>query len=166
MRRPAAALFGQQEPAGEKFRRVASIAHVCETGPMTLDDYNAFCASLGPTTHVVQWGGAHVWKIGGKVFAIAGWSDGAPTGVTFKCSDLAFDILREQPGLRPAPYLASRGMKWIQRQTQESMDDAALKDYLRASYGMILQKLPKRVQAELAAAPRGGRGAGDGKPAQ
>ena len=44
---------------------------------MTLDDYNGFCASLPGTTHVVQWGGAHVWKVGGKVFAIAGWGEGA-----------------------------------------------------------------------------------------
>jgi predicted DNA-binding protein (MmcQ/YjbR family) len=33
---------------------------------MTCDDYNAFCASLPATTHVVQWGGSHVWKVGGK----------------------------------------------------------------------------------------------------
>ena len=37
---------------------------------MTRDEYNAFCASLPATTHVVQWGGADVWKVGGKVFAI------------------------------------------------------------------------------------------------
>ena len=67
---------------------------------MTLDEYNAFCASLPAATHVVQWGGAHVWKVGGKVFAIAGWSDGDDLAVTFKCSDIAFDILREQPGLQ------------------------------------------------------------------
>ena len=70
---------------------------------MTLDDYNGFCASLPAATHVVQWGGADVWKVGGKVFAIGGWSDGEDLAVTFKCSDLAFDILKEQPGLRPAP---------------------------------------------------------------
>ena len=39
---------------------------------MTLDEYNAFCGSLPSTTHVVQWGGADVWKVGGKVFAIGG----------------------------------------------------------------------------------------------
>ncbi len=77
---------------------------------MTLDDYNAFCASLPATSHVVQWGGAHVWKVGDKVFAIAGWSDREELAVTFKVSDIAYDILREQPGCRPAPYLASRGM--------------------------------------------------------
>ena len=58
-----------------------------------------------------------------------------------------------QPGLRPAPYLASRGMTWIQRQSDETMDDAALRDYLGESYRLILRKLPKRLQAEVAAAP-------------
>lgn len=116
---------------------------------MTLDNYNRFCASLPHTTHVVQWGGAHVWKIGGKVFAIAGWSAGKELAVTFKCSDVAFEILREQPGLRPAPYLASRGMKWIQRQTSETMKDTALKDYLRESYRLVSLKLTRKSRKEL-----------------
>ena len=60
------------------------------------------------TTHVVQWGGSHVWKVGGKVFAIGGWSEAEPR-FTFKVSDVSFEVLKEQPGLRPAPYLASRG---------------------------------------------------------
>ena len=41
---------------------------------LTIDDYNAFCKSLPATHYVVQWGGSHVWKVGGpkgKVFAIA-----------------------------------------------------------------------------------------------
>jgi predicted DNA-binding protein (MmcQ/YjbR family) len=116
---------------------------------MTLDEYNAFCASLPHTTHVVQWGGAHVWKIGGKVFAIGGWDDGVALAVTFKCSPMSFDLLKEQPGLRPAPYLASRGMAWIQRTDDASMDDAALVDYLRESRRLAGMNLPKRVQMEL-----------------
>lgn len=116
---------------------------------MQLEDYNSYCASLPRTTHVVQWGGAHVWKVGGKVFAIAGWSDRTDLAVTFKCSDLAFDILKEQPGLRPAPYLASRGMKWIQRRTAESMDDAALKDYLAESHRLVVAGLTKKARKEL-----------------
>jgi len=116
---------------------------------MTRDEYNAFCASLPHTTHVVQWGGADVWKVAGKVFAIAGWNDGEEPHVTFRCSDIAFDILREQPGLRPAPYLASRGMKWIQRQTCETMDDEALRDYLRESHRIIAAGLPKTTRLQL-----------------
>ncbi|TRC97828.1 MmcQ/YjbR family DNA-binding protein [Mesorhizobium sp. WSM4303] len=116
---------------------------------MTLDDYNSFCASLPQTTRVVQWGGAHVWKVGGKVFAIGGWNDGEQLFVTFKCSEMAYDILKDQPGCRPAPYLASRGMKWIQRQTSQSMDDDALKDYLGESHRLVVLKLTKQTRKEL-----------------
>ena len=116
---------------------------------MTLDEYNGFCASLPAASHVVQWGGAHVWKVGGKVFAIGGWNEGKKLFVTFKCSDIAYDVLKEQPGCRPAPYLASRGMKWIQRQTSQSMDDAALKDYLGESHRLVVLKLTRQTRREL-----------------
>ncbi|HEV2501540.1 MAG TPA: MmcQ/YjbR family DNA-binding protein [Mesorhizobium sp.] len=117
---------------------------------MTLDEYNGFCTSLPASHHVVQWGGAHVWKVGSKVFAIGGWSKEAETPFfTFKCSDMAYDILKEQPGCRPAPYLASRGMKWIQRVTIESMDDEALKDYLRDSHRLAARNLTRRERREL-----------------
>ena len=43
---------------------------------MTYDQFNAFCGALPATTHVVQWSGSHVWKIGGKVFAVGGRDDG------------------------------------------------------------------------------------------
>lgn len=116
---------------------------------MTLDTYNAYCASLAHTTHVVQWGGSHVWKVAGKVFAIA--SDRGDDGfrVSFKVSDLAFDILKEQPGCQGAPHLASRGMKWIQRYTEEAMSDEALKDYLSESYRLVSLGLTKKLQKEL-----------------
>lgn len=116
---------------------------------MTRDEYNAFCASLPHTSHVVQWGGADVWKVAGKVFAIAGLNEADGLHVSFKVSELAFDILREQPGLRPAPYLASRGMKWIQRTGGEAMDAAGLKDYLRESHRIVASGLPKRVRLAL-----------------
>lgn len=116
---------------------------------MTLDDYNSFCASLPAATHVVQWGGAHVWKVGGKVFAIGGWSDGDGLAVSFKVSEMAFDILKEQPGLRPAPYLASRGMKWIQRQNDATMDDQGLRDYIGESHRLVAVKLTKAMRKQL-----------------
>ena len=120
---------------------------------MTPARYNAFCAALPHTFHVVQWGGARVWKVGGakgKVFAIA-WDEGAKgLHVTFKCSQMSFDLLKEQPGLRPAPYLASRGMLWLQRTDARSMDDAALCDYIRESHRLAAQNLPKAIRTRLA----------------
>ena len=121
---------------------------------MTRSEFNTFCATLPHTSHVVQWGGAHVWKVGGKVFAIGGWNGGpaeeaAELFVTFKVSELAYDILKEQPGCRPAPYLASRGMKWIQRMSGESLDDAALEDYLKESHRIVASGLSKKKRLEL-----------------
>jgi predicted DNA-binding protein (MmcQ/YjbR family) len=69
--------------------------------------------------------------------------------ITFKVSPMSYDILKEQEGLRPAPYLASRGMTWIQRTSAVTMDDVALKDYLQESHRLCARALPKRVQAEL-----------------
>lgn len=116
---------------------------------MDLDRYNAFCAALPHASHVVQWGGAHVWKAAGKVFAIGGWNDGEELAVTFKCSPMAFQLLKEQPGMRPAPYLASRGMIWLQRTGDETLDDAALQDYLRESHRLVLLGLSMKRRREL-----------------
>jgi predicted DNA-binding protein (MmcQ/YjbR family) len=100
---------------------------------MTHEEFNAFCATLPAATHVVQWRGAQVWKVGGKVFAIGVTVDGEPA-YTFKAGEVAYEILRQQPGLRPAPYLASRGMKWIQHYAEPGLADADLAAYLRRSH--------------------------------
>lgn len=115
---------------------------------MTPEEYNAFCVALPATSYVVQWGGSHVWKVGGKVFAIGGWHDEEPS-FTFKVSDIAYEMLKEQPGLRPAPYLASRGMKWIQHFAKPGLSDDALREYIRESYLIVGRGLPKKRRIEL-----------------
>ena len=115
---------------------------------VTYDEFNAFCRALPASSHVVQWGGAQVWKVGGKVFAIGGWGDGAPA-YTFKVSDLSYEILKDRPGLRPAPYLASRGLKWIQHYARPGLSDDALKDYLRQSHRLVARGLSKKTQRAL-----------------
>ena len=115
---------------------------------MTYDEFNAFCGALPATTHVIQWGGSHVWKVGGKVFAIGGWGE-EEAAFTFKVSHISYEMLREQPGLRPAPYLASRGMKWIQHHAKPGLSDAELSDYLRQSHRIVSLDLTKKKQSEL-----------------
>jgi predicted DNA-binding protein (MmcQ/YjbR family) len=58
-------------------------------------------------------------------------------------------MLKEQPGCRPAPYLASRGMKWIQRRTSQSMDDQGLRDYIGESHRLVAVKLTKATRKQL-----------------
>jgi len=115
---------------------------------MTYEKFNAFCRALPATTYVVQWGGAHVWKVGGKVFAIC-WEENGKAAFTFKVSDVAYEMLQEQPGLRPAPYLASRGLKWIQHFAKPGLSDAGLRDYIRQSHIIVSQGLSKKRRREL-----------------
>ncbi len=115
---------------------------------MTRAEFNAFCAALPATSHVVQWGNADVWKVGGKVFAIGGREEDAPA-FTFKCSDIAFEVLQDTPGIRPAPYLASRGLKWLQHYKPPGLSDTELKAHITMSYDMIAAALPKKTRAAL-----------------
>jgi predicted DNA-binding protein (MmcQ/YjbR family) len=115
---------------------------------MTYDEFNEFCRGLPVTTHVVQWGGSHVWKVGGKVFAIGGWHDDEPS-FAFKVTGISFEILKDQPGLRPAPYLASRGMTWIQHFAEPGLSDDELKAYIRQSHSIVAQGLSKKRRIEL-----------------
>lgn len=125
---------------------------------MTLDDLDAFCASLRATFRVVQWGDATVWKVGeqeatgkrAKVFVIA-QEDGERSALTatFKVSEIAFEALKEAPGLRPAPYLASRGLKWIQHYAAPGLSDDALRDHIGEAHRLAALNLPKRLQRVL-----------------
>jgi len=116
---------------------------------MNLADYNAFCQSLPQSDYVVQWRGAHVWKVGGKLFAMAWDAPDAPLQVTFKASDIAYEVLRDVPGLRPAPYMASRGMKWIQHYAPPGLSDMDLKDHIKASYTMAIKRLTRKKRDAL-----------------
>ncbi|GAB3020631.1 MmcQ/YjbR family DNA-binding protein [Bowmanella dokdonensis] len=116
---------------------------------MTYKEFNRFCGKFTASTYIVQWGGAHVWKVGGKVFAIGGWEKIDNPAFTFKASDLNFNILKDEPGYRPAPYMASRGMKWIQRWGELEVKDDELKYYIKESYLLVCSGLSKQKQKEL-----------------
>lgn len=115
---------------------------------MTRDEFNKFCGAMKGTSHVVQWGNADVWKVRGKVFAICGWHDGGPA-FTFKAGDIAFEVLADAPGIRPAPYLASRGMKWLQVFDGDEVGPAFLRDHIVESYRLVASGLPRKIRAEL-----------------
>ena len=111
--------------------------------------FNAFCAARPQSTHVVQWGNSDVWKVGAKLFAVCGWGDDGRDAFTFKCSDIAFEVLQDMPGIRPAPYLASRGLKWLQQFQDGGLSDGELEAHIKASYDMVAAKLTKKLRSEL-----------------
>jgi predicted DNA-binding protein (MmcQ/YjbR family) len=128
----------------------ASKSKASAKNQMTLETFDAFCGTLPHANRVIQWGQSHVWKVATKLFAVGSLhpADNA-LHVTFKCSPMAYEMLKDGPGLRPAPYLASRGMLWIQRTSPASMSDAELKDFLTESHRLASLNLPKKIQKQL-----------------
>jgi len=116
---------------------------------MTYEEFNAFCGGLTATTYIKQWGNAHVWKVAGKVFAIGGWAKGDKPAFTFKTSELNFHFLSDEPGYRPAPYFASRGMKWIQCHNVIDTENDDLMYYLKESHRIVSLGLSKKKQKEF-----------------
>lgn len=116
---------------------------------MTLEEFHAICGALPATTLSEPFGpGTHVWKVGGKMFAAArADEEGAHARINFKVPDDSFELLGEEPGLRPAPYMARA--KWIQVETADALSNADIEAYLRYSHGVYAAKLTKAKRAEL-----------------
>ncbi|WP_318246121.1 MmcQ/YjbR family DNA-binding protein [Stappia indica] len=115
---------------------------------MTRAEFDAFCQTLTGATHVIQWGGASVWKVGGKIFAICShWRAGETDRISFKCSDLSYRILTDLPGISPAPYLARA--KWVLVETGEALDDEDTRAHITAAHEIIAGKLTRARRAEL-----------------
>lgn len=115
--------------------------------------FDAVCGGLPASFHVIQWGGSTVWKVGteerSKVFAIAGWGVDDRPAYTFKVSPVAFEMLSDEPGLRPAPYLASRGLKWIQQYAPPGLSDADFQAYVAESHRLVSRGLPRKLRDRL-----------------
>lgn len=116
---------------------------------MDHNEFNEFCNSFAATTHVIQWGRSDVWKVGGKVFAIGTRNKCGNPAFTFKVSNLNFEFLRGAESYIPAPYFASRGLKWIQQIDSSAERNEELKYYLSQSYRIVSQGLSQRKQREL-----------------
>ena len=109
---------------------------------MNRDAFDSFCAAFPGAANVIQWGGASVWKVGGKVFAIhSEWGDEG--GIVLKPSEMAREIWRDMPGIGPAPYLGRAG--WI-KVVKDAIGEDDLRALIGGSYDIVVSKLPKRLR--------------------
>lgn len=69
--------------------------------------------------------------------------------MTFKVTEIGWEALRDAPGCRPAPYLASRGLKWIQAYGQPGLSDDDLRAQIEISHRLAAAGLSRKVRAEL-----------------
>lgn len=115
---------------------------------MSIDWLREFCLSLPHTTEQVQWEDSLVFKVGGKMYAVASLEPRAHW-LSLKASDEDFAELIERPGIIPAPYLARA--HWIALESESMMARAELQQLLARAHALVLAKLPKKTQQALAA---------------
>jgi predicted DNA-binding protein (MmcQ/YjbR family) len=114
---------------------------------MNVDSIRRFCLSLPHSTENVQWGNDLVFKVGGKMFAVANLNRAEENKVSFKCTPEKFAELTEMPGIIPAPYAAR--YFWVSVQADDALRMSEIEDLIRQSHEMVFSKLPKKVQEKL-----------------
>lgn len=125
---------------------------------MTLERFRDLCLAQAGATEQIQWGVDAVFKVGGKMFAVActDHTDHPDAPVcSFKCGDETFADLVEREGVTPAPYLARA--KWVALSAWSALSDREFTTLVARGHALVLASLPKKTQASIAsAAPRGG----------
>ena len=116
---------------------------------MTPEAFDALCLGLPAATYVNQWGGSQVYKVGGKVFAIAPNWNAARGGraYIFKVSEMAFEMLIEHGLAHPAPYLGRA--RWVQLNALDSLGDDDLAAYIRQAHRLIAARLTGAARRAL-----------------
>jgi predicted DNA-binding protein (MmcQ/YjbR family) len=113
-----------------------------------IDWVRAFCLSLPHATEDVQWEHDLLFRIVGKMFCVANMEPQlSPTKIAFKCTPEKFAELVEIEGIIPAPYMARN--HWVAIIEMDSLRQPELKELIRASYQLVLEKLPKKTQSAL-----------------
>jgi len=112
---------------------------------MSPEAFDAACRALPAVTMDVQWGDDHVYKVGGKMFAVTG--PGGAGGVSLKVTAIAFEVLTETGRAIPAPYLARAG--WVKFDAMADLDDAEVAGWLATAHDLVAAKLTKKARREL-----------------
>lgn len=113
---------------------------------MTPAAVEKFALSLPGAELSIKWGDHRVFVVREKMFAMLSGASG-PKALSFKCSDIAFELLTQQDGVAPAPYM--QRMKWVRLETINALPDDELRARLKEAHALIVSKLPKKTRAEL-----------------
>lgn len=100
------------------------------------------CLALPSVTVDHPFSEAHdAYRVGGKIFAMVG------EGISFKVSDIAYEVLTESGHARPAPYMARN--KWVNLPRIDNWPDDELAEHLAIAHSIVAAKLTKKARAAL-----------------
>jgi predicted DNA-binding protein (MmcQ/YjbR family) len=116
---------------------------------LNVESIRKICLSFPKATEQLQWGDHLLFKIAGKMFAVASLEPSKAV-LSFKVTPETFAELTERPNVIPAPYLARAS--WIALESHDALDLAEAKALLRTSYDLVLVRQPRRIQESIATA--------------
>lgn len=118
---------------------------------MDIESVRKFCFSLPHVTEDVQWQSDLLFRIGNKMFAVAGLEPSSDHCLSLKCTPEKFAELTERDGIMPAPYVAR--YHWVALQRFDALPEPELKALLTKAYELVRDKLPKKIRAGLETQP-------------
>lgn len=113
---------------------------------MDLSEIRDLCLQLPGVTEDIKWEDHLCFNIGAKMFLITS-PEAHPINASFKVNVEDFEKLSTADGFKPAPYLAR--YKWIHITDIAKMNSKNWDYYIRQSYQLVFEKLPKKLQAEI-----------------
>src|SRR5689334_19947102 len=111
---------------------------------MTEAELDAICGAWTGVTRSIKWEVDLVYSVGNKMFAVMCTLGPERGRLSFKVEPERFLELTDQPGIAPAPYMARAF--WITLANPRQFEQQ-LEAFLRRSYELVKEKLPKKTQA-------------------
>jgi len=120
---------------------------------MTLADFCAHCLSLPRVEETTPFGpDVLVYKVGGKMFALA-TPEEFPHSVNLKCDpDRAIELRDRYEDIIPGYHMNKR--HWNTVTLAGQAPTKLVRELIDHSYALVVASLPKKLRAELLAAPK------------
>jgi predicted DNA-binding protein (MmcQ/YjbR family) len=111
-------------------------------------DLRALCLGFAGAEETYPFApGASVFKVRGKIFAIA-HLDAQPPRISLKCEpELAVHLRADHPAITPGYHLNKR--HWNTVVADGSVPERMLRDMVEDSYDLVVSALPRRVRDDL-----------------
>jgi predicted DNA-binding protein (MmcQ/YjbR family) len=109
---------------------------------MDLAEFREYCLSKPNTTEGTPFGpDVIVFKVAGKMFALAALEEVPPT-VNLKCDpDLALDLRDQYEQVRPGYHMNKK--HWNTVEIESGIPDLELRKMIDHSYELVIKRLPK-----------------------
>jgi predicted DNA-binding protein (MmcQ/YjbR family) len=113
---------------------------------MDLAEFREYCLTKPGAREETPFGSdVLVFKVGGKMFALAAL-DEVPTTINLKCDpDLALDLRDRYEQVRPGYHMNKR--HWNTVEIDTGIPDVELRKMIDHSYELIVKSLPKAARA-------------------